>query len=344
VNRRILAVVGAGAAVAITLTGCSKTPTSGSTAPSSGASASKGGVRVAFVSQVEGIPYFNGFHAGADKEAKLLGISYTQDGPATVDSTQQVQILDNLVSQGYNAVSVSPLDPTSINNAITKAQEAGVKVATSDADAPKSSRSVFVSQASDSALGATVMDELAKAVGGSGEFGIVSGQANVASFNNWIAAAEKEQAQKYPKMKLVGGIQYTADTAAALQAAQNLMTAHPDLKGIIAIPSTAVPGVGQAVTTAGKIGKIAVTGFGSPQTAGPFLKSGAMTSSVLWNVNDLGALDVWAMDQLVKGVPFKAENTVPGLSQQVAYDAATKILLLGKPAVFTKANYQQYNF
>jgi rhamnose transport system substrate-binding protein len=113
-------------------------------------------------------------------------------------------------------------------------------------------------------------------------------------------------------MVFVGGIRHSLDSAEALREAQNLITAFPDLKGIIAVPSTAVPGVAQAVQNADKIGKIAVTGFGSPKTAGPFLKSGAMTSTVLWNVEDLGYLTVWALVQLAEGNKFAASNTVPG--------------------------------
>ncbi|MDF2443122.1 MAG: rhamnose transport system substrate-binding protein [Subtercola sp.] len=340
-NKRTLAAVGFIAGAALLLAGCSSTASS---TTGTSTTAAGGGVKVAFVSQIEGIPYFNGFHAGGDKAAADLGITYTQTGPAKVDATEQVRILDNLVAQGYSAIAVSPLDPTSINSSITKAQAAGVKIATADADAPDGSRSVFVSQASDEALGSTVMDEIAKATGETGQYGIISGGADVATFNNWIAAAQTEATSKYPNMELVGGIRYTSDTAGALQEAQNLMTAYPDLKGIIAVPSTAVPGVGQAVTTAGKIGQVAVTGFGSPQTAAPFLESGAMTSTVLWNVQDLGYLTVWALYQLSQGVEFQATNTVPGLSAPVTYDAATKTLLLGDPTVFTKSNYASFDF
>jgi len=69
-----------------------------------------------------------------------------------------------------------------------------------------------------------------------------------------------------------------------------------------------------------------------------------MFSSVLWNVPDLGALDVWAMTQLAKGKSFQAENTVPGFKDKIKYDATTKILLLGDPFIFTKDNYSQFKF
>ncbi|SNS50022.1 rhamnose transport system substrate-binding protein [Micrococcales bacterium KH10] len=328
---------------AVTLAACSNTPTSTTGSPDQTGSGSSD-VKVAFVSQVEGIPYFNGFKTGGERAAADLSITYTQTGPAKADSTEQVKILDGLVSQQYDAIAVSPLDPTSINSSLSAAASAGVKIATSDADAPESERAVFVSQASDEALGSTVMDELAKAMDGTGQFGIVSGSADTATFNNWIAAAQAQQEAEYPDMELVGGIRYTTDTAQALQEAQNLMTAFPDLKGIIAVPSTAIPGVAQAVQNGDAIGRVAVTGFGSPQTSGEFLESGAMTSTVLWDVEDLGYLTVWALNQLVTETPFEATNEVPGLDQPVSYDEATKTLLLGEPTVFTKDNYADYDF
>ncbi len=336
------------AAAAVALAGCSSTPATAPDASSGESAAASGGsggdLKVAFVSQIEGIPYFNGFKAGAEKAAGDLGVSYTQAGPARTDSAEQVRIFDGLISQGYDAISVSPLDPTSINNSIQKAVDGGIKVATSDADAPDSAREVFVSQASDEGLGAAAMDEIGKAAGGEGQFAIVSGGADTATFNNWIAAIEARQASDWPKMELVGGIQYTTDTADALQKAQNLMTAFPDLKGIIAVPSTAVPGVAQAVENANAVGKVAVTGFGSPNTAGPYLESGAMVSTVLWDVNALGYLTVWAMVQEIEGIPFEETNTVPGIDNPVTYDSATKTLLLGDPKVFTKDDYKNYDF
>jgi len=328
-------------AAALVLTACSETPGTGS---EPGAAPSDDDLRFAMVTQLEGIPYFAGFKAGADSAAADLGVSYTQTGPSKVDSGEQVRVLDNLVSQGYDAIALSPLDPTSINNSISSAREAGIAVATSDADAPDSERQMFVSQATDEALGATVMDALADGMGGEGQYAIVSGSADTATFNNWIDAAMAQQEAEYPDMELVGGVRHALDSAAALSEAQNLMTAFPDLKGIIAVPSNAVPGVGQAVTNAGRIGDIAVTGFGSPATAGPFLESGAMTSTVLWDVTKLGYLTVWALYQLATETSVEAENDVPGFDEPVSYDEATSTLLLGDPQVFTKDDYADYDF
>lgn len=324
------------------IAGCSAPDSS--TSPGASSGSGDGETRIAFVSQVEGIPYFSGFKSGAEKAAEEFGVSYTQVGPAKADSAEQKRIVDGLVAQGYDGIAISPLDPTSMDGSIASASSAGLAVITSDADAPKSKRTVFVSQASDAELGQTAMDQIAEQAGGEGEYAIVSGAADVATFNSWSQAAVDHQLAEYPDMTLVGGIRHTADSAEALREAQDLLTAYPDLTGIIAVPSTAVPGVAQAVQNAGKAGDVAVTGFGSPKTVAPFIKSGVMESSVLWNVEDLGYLTVWALTQVIDGKEFAAENDVPGLKEPVRYDEATQTLLLGVPTVFTKENVDDFDF
>jgi rhamnose transport system substrate-binding protein len=113
---------------------------------------------------------------------------------------------------------------------------------------------------------------------------------------------------------------------------------------LIAVASTTCPGVGQAIESAGKTGSVVGTGYCSPNTARSYLKSGAMGFTVLWDPAALGYLTVWAGKQLIEHKPFAAENTVPGMARPVGFDAATGVLLLGPPAVFTKENVDQFNF
>ena len=300
--------------------------------------------KMAFVPQIVGIPYYDGFEAGAQRASEEFGIDYTQTGPSTVSSPEQLRIFESLVKQGYDSISISPLDPTSINGAISEAVEKDVVVTTSDADAPESDREVFVAQATDKELGYTVMDELAKQMNEEGQFGIVSGVPDTASLDSWAKFIQERAKNEYPDIELVGGVRNSKDSAEALQEAQNLMTAYPDIKGIVGVPSTAVPGVSQAVQNAGKTGEVAVIGYGSPNTARPFIKSGVMKNTVLWDVPQLGYLTVWATKQLLDGKEFKAENQVPGIDNPVKYDAEKKMLILGPPKVFDESNVDDYDF
>jgi ABC-type sugar transport system substrate-binding protein len=122
------------------------------------------------------------------------------------------------------------------------------------------------------------------------------------------------------------------------------MTRNPDLKGIIGIASTTCPGIAQAVEASGKTGSVVATGYCSPNTVRDYVKSGAMTYSVLWNPSDLGYLTVWAAKELSEGRTFADTVTVDGLKNQPTWLAEDKILLLGPPMVFTAENIDQFKF
>jgi rhamnose transport system substrate-binding protein len=304
----------------------------------------EGEVNIAFVPQIEGIPYYDGFEQGASAAAEEFGVNFVQTGPATVSSPDQLRIFESLVAQGFDAIAISPLDPTSINASINDAVADGIPVLTSDADAPESDRQVFVSQATDQDLGYTLMDELARQVDESGQIGIVSGIPDTASLDAWVDAMLERMESEYPDMELVGGVRNTEDSEDALREAQNLMTAHPDIEGIVAVPSTAVPGVGQAVQNADRAGEIAVIGYGSPQTAGPFIESGVIETTVLWDVEELGWLTVWAANELIEGRELQETNDVPGIERPIEYDPDTETLLLGPPMLFNAENYADFDF
>ncbi|WP_341358669.1 autoinducer 2 ABC transporter substrate-binding protein [Georgenia sp. M64] len=271
--------------------------------------------------------------------------TYTQGGPATVDATEQLRIFESFVQQGYDAVSVSALDPRSLDPAISAAREKGLVVITSDSDAPDSERQVMVQPASFDEVGKALVDQLVEAIGSEeGEYAIVSGAPDSPNMNGWIDAIHAYAAETYPGLEMVGGVRYTADTATALKETQDVLTAFPDLAGVLSIPSSALPGVAQAVETSGKSGEVQVVAATSPLTARKFLESGTVYSTVLWNMLDLGALTVWAMNELVEGREFQAENTVPGIDDPVIYDESTGELFLGPAMVFNKENMDDYEF
>ena len=299
---------------------------------------------VAFVPEIVGIPYFNAMQNGGNTAAKDLGVKFIYSGPVDTNPVDQLQIVQNLINQGVNAIAVSVLDASSIAPVVLAAKAKGSILFTSDSDAPNSGRAVFVAQATNEGLGDTIIDEMVKRVGDNAKIGIVSGEATASNLNAWIAVMQKRAKEKYPKLILLPP-QFAGGTAErAAQLATDLITANPDLKGMIAVASTTCPGVAQAIETAGKIGKVIGTGYCSPNTVRTYLKSGAMGYSVLWDPTALGYLTVWAGKQLIDGKPFAASNQVPGFPKPVTYDDKTKILLLGDPKIFTAENVDQFNF
>jgi ABC-type sugar transport system substrate-binding protein len=329
------------AAVAV-IAGCG-----GSTEPVGGSGGGSDGkpLRVAFIPQLVGIPYFTAMERGGKRAAKDLGVEFTYRGAPTASAPQQVQLMDTLVRQGYDAVSVSVLDPASINPAIASARAKDVAVLTSDSDSPDSEREAYVAQATDEALGQTLMDRLAAQIDERGQVGIVSGEATATNLNSWIKFMKQRAQEKYPGIDIVD-TRFTKGGATedAQRQAQELMTSHPKLKGLVAVASTTVPGVAQAVDAAGKKGDVAVIGYGSPATVRPFIKSGVMKESILWDPEQLGYLTVWAMKQVADGKQFQATNEIPSIENPVKWDAGAKRLLLGPPLVIDASNVDDYDF
>lgn len=302
-------------------------------------------IKIAFIPQLIGIPYFTAMEDGGKKAAEDLGVEFLYTGATQANAAEQVKIMDSLIKQGVDAMSLSVLDSSSTNPYIEKAQEAGINVYTSDSDAPDSTREFYVAQALDEDLGRTLMDRLAAQIGEKGQIGIVSGESTATNLNTWISFMEEQQKEKYPDIEIVD-IRYTqgGSSEQALKQAQELMTRYPDLKGLIAVASSTIPGVAQAVQQEGKAGEVKVIGFGSPATVKPFIDSGVMEESILWDAYELGYLTVWAGKMVAEGKEFEEVNEIEGISNPVKWDAENKILLLGDPLIITKDNVDDFDF
>lgn len=309
-----------------------------------GSASAQDGPRIAFVPQIQGIPYYVAMEEGGKAAAEKFGATYVQEGPTSTNSADQLRIFESFVNQGFDVVAVSPVDVETLKPAIAKATAAGVHVITSDADAPGTERAFYVAQALDQDLGFTLMDEMVKRIGETGKIAIISDAPTIQSLNNWIAAIQERAKANYPGIEIVSVNNTDGTAAKAFQYATDAMTRHPDLKGIIGIASTTCPGVAQAVEAAGRIGQVVTTGYCSPNTIRAYMKSGAMTYSVLWSPYDLGYLMVWAGKQLAEGKTFGETVEVEGLKAPGKWIEADKILLLGPPMIFTKDNIDQFNF
>lgn len=301
--------------------------------------------RIAFIPQLIGIPYFDAMKAGGERAGEAFGVTYMDVGSPEASAAEQVRLMENLIQQQVDAISISVLDASSLNPVMERAEEAGIVVYTSDSDSPDSVRDVYVAQALDKDLGYTLIDTLVENIGGSGQIGIVSGESTATNLNTWIEYMQERVETEYADEVEIVDIRYTSGGSSedALRQAEELMTRFPDIKGLVAVASTTVPGVAQAVENAGKVGEVDVIGYGSPNTVRPYIKSGVMTSSILWDPEALGYLNVWAGIQLLEGKPFQPVNDVPGHGE-AKYFEESKTLLLGPPLVITIDNVDNFDF
>jgi len=102
-------------------------------------------LRFAVVPKAMNNPFFDLARDGCVKRAKELGnVECIYRGPVEHEPASQVQIVQDLITQGIDGLALSVSDADVAVNVIKQARDAGIAVITFDADAPKSARQAYV--------------------------------------------------------------------------------------------------------------------------------------------------------------------------------------------------------
>jgi rhamnose transport system substrate-binding protein len=299
--------------------------------------------------KVKGIGYFETCAKGAREAAKELGdIDLTYDGPVSGNADEAAKLVRQWAQQKADVIAVSVNDPAVLAPAMKEARGKGSHVITWDADAAPETRELMVNQATPEQIGNALVDTLAKDIGGgdaskaSGEVAIISATATAANQNEWMTNMKKELA-KYPNLKLLP-VEYSDDNQTkAKQIAQDLIKAHPELKGVWAISSAAFPGAAEGIKQAGKAGQVQVTGLSTPNEMKTYVKEGTVKSVVLWNTVDLGYLTIYTAQAVATGKYKPGDATIKAgrLGEKKVENGQ---VLLGDILVFTRDNIDQFDF
>jgi len=301
--------------------------------------------KIGVMPKIVGIDYSNAMGRGAVAAGKDLGIEVVFDGPVTNDPAKQAALVETWIAQKFDAICIAPNDPDAISPVLRKARSRGIKVLTYDSDAQPRARDLFVNQASAAAIGKALIDSMARNVGPAARFLIITGSLSASNQNRWMAEMEKYRQQAYPKMVNLSPTPKAAeeDSARATQVTIDVLKVYPDLQGLFAITSEALPGAAEGLMKAGAVGKVFLTGLSTPKSMSSYVKSGACGEVILWNPENLGYLTVQAAAQLVAGkITDDTKEIAAGkLGPKQIVD---HVVLLGDPLVFTKANIDQYQF
>ena len=121
-----------------------------------------------------------------------------------------------------------------------------------------------------------------------------------------------------------------------------LMSAHKNLKLIMAICSPGVPGAAEAVKQAGRTGQVKVIGLGLPNENKRYVHEGVTDSVILWDTGDLGYLTVQAGVALAEQKLKAGDKTFRAGGREFRIEGDN--ILLGQPFVFTRENIDRFDF
>ena len=181
------------AVVALGIAGCASTTetTTEETAGSTETAATSEAYRIAIMPKAINIGYFSAWDEGAQKACDELGASCEYIGPNEATGPAQVQFINQVIQEGYDALVISAADQNAIVPALEEAAAAGITIVTSDADVAAesaSARLVSILPSAADRIGTAEVDWVAEEVGEEGSVAILSASATAANQNVWIEA------------------------------------------------------------------------------------------------------------------------------------------------------------
>ncbi len=338
------------AGAAATSAGAAATSAAGGATSAAGAAPEvKKGLHVFFIPKDTQNPYEVIADQGGANALKELGGTVTVSSGTADTAAAQIPSIQAAIQAKADAIVIAGNDPAALCPSLATAVAAGIKVVSFDSDVTCPDH-LFINQANTEQIGTSEVDLLAKQIGSKGDIAILSAAATATNQNAWIGYM-KQQLKKYPNMKLVDTVYGNDDPATSLTVLQGLLTAHPNLRGIISPTTVGIKTVAQYLQTHPALkGKLTLTGLGLPSDMKPYIHDGTVESFELWNPKNLGYLAGMAAANLASktftgapGSSFTASKL--GKYTVLAPSGTTgPSIILGPPTVFDKTNVDQFNF
>jgi ribose transport system substrate-binding protein len=238
-----------------------------------------------------------------------------------MDPARQAAQLEDFVTQRVVAIVVAPCDSDAIGPHLDGIERAGIPVFTADIAARRGK--VVAHVASDNENGGRLAaSTLAQLLGGRGDVLIID-HPTVASVQDRVKGFQ-EELKKHPEMKIVGRPAADGQRARAMAAMEDMLQAHPGLKGVFGINDDSALGATAVLEAAGRK-DIAVVGFdATPQAVAAIRTGGPLKADIAQDPKTIGRTVIELVDRHLKGERVPALVSVPVAVVDAAAAAAAK--------------------
>ncbi|HWQ14130.1 MAG TPA: sugar ABC transporter substrate-binding protein, partial [Roseiflexaceae bacterium] len=235
------------------------------------------------------------------------------------DVAAQIAQIEDAVTQGVHGIAIAPTDPAALAPVLQTAMEKGVKVVFIDT---KGQNEGVTFIGTDNEAGAKLAaDYICKTLQPGDKVAILQG---IITQSTGKARADGASAGlKGCGLNLVAETPAEWDKAKGQAAMEDILTKHPDLKGVFASNDNMALGAVEAIKNAGLNGQIVVVGFDANPDAAAAVLAGDMNATVAQAPANMGKLGVESVLKLIQG------ETLPPV-----IDTGTELV--------TKENAEQY--
>lgn len=287
--------VAVGAVLLFGVVGCKKSEESGAAAEGSAKAAEDTPkiVKLAFVTN-NASEFWKIAAAGVHKYEKESKVQVDIKLPSTGTTEEQNQILENLASQGYDAIAVSAIAPSDQVPVLDKVAEK-TKLITFDSDAPKSKRLLYIGTNNFEA-GKALGKEIVKMLPDGGKMAVFVGTLSADNARQRLKGIE--DAIQGHDITIIDKREDNTDRAKARSNVEDIINAHSDLSLVAGLWSYNGPAIAAALEALGKKDKIKAAVFDEEQETLNAIAHGTIAVTVVQKPFQFGYLSSKWMNEL----------------------------------------------
>lgn len=247
---------------------------------------------------------------GAQAKAKELGVEVTFMSPNTKDDAQQIEAVNNAVSNKVDVILVAANGPDAISSALEEAKAAGIKIIYVDSPANVEAEATF--STNNKAAGKTAGEEMIAALKAKGieegKIGVIS--VNAATDSTIQRDAGFRSAFEGTKFELLETQYGEGDAAKSQTIAENFIT--QGVVGLFGGNEGSTAGVGNAIKASEK--DIVGVGFDKSDAILGLIEDGFLLATMAQNPDKMGSMGVEAAVKVLNGESLGGEVVDTGVS------------------------------
>jgi ribose transport system substrate-binding protein len=244
--------------------------------------------RLAVVPKANSHAFWVSVHAGATAAGQKFDVDILWNGPSLeTEYDRQMQIVDSMLTQHLDGLAVAAAERHVLNRSLERAAKLGIPVTVFDSAVDSTQYMTFV--ATDNyAAGQLAARDMARLLGGRGPVAMLMNAPGSASTTDRERGFEDVLRSQFPNMPIVARQFSMSDRSKGRAAAENILTAHPDLGGIFASSEPSSTGTALALKSRGLAGKVKFIAFDSTDDMIQDLKAGVIDALVVQDPFQMG--------------------------------------------------------
>lgn len=258
-----------------------------STSGSQDASSSgDGAYTIGYVSKNLNDDFMISLKEGAEEHAKELGVDLIyMTANNNTDIEKQVQLADDMITKGVDALILVPMEPASLIPTILKANEADIPVVLvndpiDEAAAEEQGAKYVTYVGTDNIMGGKTAAEFVKEQYPTGaNIALIGGVAGQTTSDQRLDGF-KEGIKDVSNLKIVAEQPTDWSRDQGFSVMQNMLTANPDIDLVYGASDVMLMGAAEAIQQAGLQDQIKVLGFDGSKEALDMVKNGQMLGTV----------------------------------------------------------------